>query len=424
MNEQPIPETSAAAPAAPRFQRLLRWLGGLFRLLLAVVILGVSGAVSWHWMNNPPTTERRPPETRATLVEVTPVDPAPARVTVRAMGTVVPAREILMAARVAGPVREVSPEFVPGGRFRAGDRMLVVDKKDYELAVAQQEGNLTRAEAEVTLESGQQAVSRREFELLGGGATDEELELLLRRPQQASKKAAAATARAALEKARVDLERTTVTAPFNATVRERRTDLGAYVAPGTPLAALIGTDEYWVEVSVPVGELPWMAFPESPEDAGSPARVYHQAAWGDGVFRSGAVVRLLPDIETQGRMARLLVAVRDPLGLDSEEARKHPLLLDSFVRVEIEGAEMPPVVRVPRPMLHEGGRVWVMLPDKTLDIRDVSIVWGAEDAVYVSSGLGAGDLLVTSEIGAAVPGMALRTAEDGGPDRPRRDAGP
>lgn len=424
MSELPVHETNGAAPKAPPFQTLLRWLGRLFRLALLVTILGVSGAVSWHWMSNPPTTERRPPEAHATLVEVTPVDPAPARVVVRAMGTVVPAREIQVAARIAGQVREVSPEFVPGGRFRAGDRMLAVDKKDYELAVAQQEGNLTRAEAEVTLEGGQQAVSRREFELLGGDATDEELELLLRRPQQASKKAAVATARAALDKARVDLERTTISAPFNATVRERRADLGAYVAPGTTLATLTGTDEYWVEVSVPVGELPWIAFPETSGGGGSPARVYDQAAWGEGAFRPGAVVRLLPGIETQGRMARLLVAVRDPLGMESEEARKHPLLLDAFVRVEIEGAEMPPVVRVPRPMLHEGGKVWVMLPDKTLDIRDVSIVWGADDAVYVSGGLDTGDLLVTSEIGAAVPGMALRTAEDGGPDRPRRGAGP
>lgn len=424
MSELPVPETTGAPPKAPPFQALLRWLGRLFRLALLVTILGVSGAVSWHWMSNPPTTERRPPETRATLVEVVRVAPAPVRVIVHAMGTVVPAREIQMAARVAGQVREVAPEFVPGGRFKSGDRMLVVDKKDYELAVAQQEGNLTRAEAEITLERGQQAVSRREFELLGGGATEEELELLLRRPQQASKKAAADTARAALEKARVDLDRATVTAPFNAMVLDRRTDLGAYVSPGAPLAALVGTDEYWVEVSVPAGELAWIKIPAGPGGEGSRVRVYHEAAWGGGAHREGTVVRLLPGLEPQGRMARLLVSVPDPLGLDAGEAAGRPLLLDAFVRVEMEGEETPPAVRVPRTALHEGGRVWVMLPDGTLDILGTEIAWGGENEVFVTAGLAEGDLLVLSEIGGPVPGMPLRAA--GGPDpaRPRRGGGP
>ncbi len=418
MSELPVPETAGTSPKAPRFQTLLRWLGRLFRLALLVTILGVSGAISWHWMSNPPTTERRPPGAHATLVEVTPVEPAPARVTVRAMGTVVPAREIQMAARVAGQVREVSPEFVPGGHFKTGDRILVVEKKDYELAVAQQEGNLVRAEAEATLEGGQQAVSRREYELLGGDVTEEERNLLLRRPQRASKEAAVAVARAALEKARVDLERATVTAPFNAMVLERRTDLGAYVSPGTPLASLVGTDEYWVEVSVPAGELSRISIP------GSPVRVYHEAAWGEDAFREGTVVRLLPGLEPQGRMARLLAAVPDPLGLLSEETRERPLLLDAFVRVEIEGDEMPPVARVPRAALHEGGKLWVMLPDKTLDIRDAAVEWGVEDAVYVSGGLAEGDLLVTSEIGAPVQGMALRTAADNGAERSRGAGAP
>ena len=447
------PETQHAPPApAPEASAGLRWLGRLVRLLLVLAVLAAGGGVSYYWMTHRPKAHRRPPQAQATLVVARAATPRRHTVVVHALGTVVPARTIQLASRVGGQVIEVRPEFAPGGRFRVGEVMVRIDPNDFVLAVRQQkterarsqavveqrtaevlqrQSDVVRAESELALEMGQQSVSKREYELLGSTVVAGDRDLVLRQPQlrtaKAARDAAAAAVRSAegirkaaaaaqnaaevaLETAELDLSRTTIRAPFNAMVQARNVDLGAQVAVGAPLASLVGTDEYWVQVLVPMDKLQWIRIPGVNAEAGSPARVYHEAAWGAGGVRTGVVVRLMTDLEPQGRMVRLLVAVKDPLSLGAAPGRRHPLILGGYVRVEVDGRDLPDVVRVERTALRDGERVWVMRPDGTLDIHKVKVVWGDLENVYVAGGLEKGELLITSDLAAPVQGMALRRA--------------
>jgi RND family efflux transporter MFP subunit len=397
-------DPEADAPGPP-VRRARVWLGRVLRLTLAAAILTGSAGLAYYWLANRPKTERRAPEPQATLVEAIPVRPSSERVTIQSMGTVIPAQIIQLPARVSGQVVSVDPRWVPGGRFAANDQILQIEREDYELAVAQQEGNLVMKESDVRLELGQQSVARREYELLSEIASEEDEELLLRQPQLDAKQAAVDVARALLERNRLDLRRTDVTAPFNAVVQTRNVDLGSYVNNGSPLATLIGTDEYWVEVSVPVDELSWIDVP------GAQARIYDQAAWGPDSFRIGTVQQLLTDLEPDGRMARLIVSVKDPLELHAKPGPAHPLLLQSYVQVALEGREAENVVKTPRTAVHDGKYVWVLQPDGALGRREVRILWSGHDYVFIAEGLEDGDLLITSDLATPVPGMALRTED-------------
>ncbi len=330
---------------------------------------------------------------------------------------------------------------------------------------------VVRADSALQLEKGQQQVALREYELLGQTVTAEDRELVLRQPQlksikadyeaavaskqvatvdrlaaEAAKRAAGLRKRTAesalaaaealetaagslLAKAQLDLERTRVRAAFNALVVDRKVDLGSHVGMGTGLASLVATDTYWVQVSVPVDQLRRIRIPGFNGAEASAVRVYHDAGWGVGVFRTGTVERLMSALETAGRMAQLLVSVQDPLGLADGAAAHPPLILGSYVRVEIMGEQLQSVARVDRSAIHDGSRVWVMLPDRTLAIREVTVGWSSAEAVFVSAGLSEGERLITSDLGAPVPGMALRTADDAPPARtgkpgpPRKDKG-
>lgn len=408
--------TAPPAPAPARGGSGRYWLGAVLRAFLFVAILAGSGAVAYHWMTNQPKTQRVPPKREAALVEVLQVTHGLEPVVVDVWGTVVPAQTIQLAARVSGQVVEVSPELVPGGRFRAGDVVLQIERRDYELAVEESRAALARADAALKLELGQQSVAQREFELLGEVATGQETDLVLRQPQLKSAEAALAAARAALEQAELDLARTTVTAPFNAVVQQRNVDLGSHITPGMSLATLAGTDQYWVEVSLGVDDLRWIDVPGPENGEGSGARVYHEAAWGPDVFREGRVVRLLTSVEPGGRMARLHVAVADPLDLTAAPDAAHPLLLESFVRVQIKGRELPQVVRVPRTAVRDGANVWVMNSENVLEVRPIEVAWSGEEDVFVSQGLADGERLVVSDLATAVPGLPLRTADKGAPE--------
>ncbi|MCP4642151.1 MAG: efflux RND transporter periplasmic adaptor subunit [bacterium] len=414
---KPLPTTDTPSTEETRVPReapsgnALKWLSRFVRLILIAVILAVSSGIAYYWMTNRPQAKRRPPKPEATLVEVAPVTLGTERVVVRAMGTVVPAVEVQVAARIGGQIVEVSPRFTPGSHFGKEDILLEIDPADYALAVKQRQADLVSAESSLRLEMGQQSIAKREYELLGELAEDGDEDLLLRQPQLDSTQAVIAVAKAALEKAQLDLRRTTVRAPFNAVVQSRNVDLGSYVGPGTPLATLVGVDEYWIETTVPIDELKWLDVPGDGEGEGSAARVFHEAAWGSDAYRSGVIARLMTDLEPQGHMTRLLVTVADPLQLKDAENERHPLILGLKVRIEIEGKEMDRVVKVPRTALREGIRVWVMTADGLLEVREVQIVWESEEYVFVSDGLANGDLLVLSDLATPVAGMVLRTAD-------------
>ena len=191
--------------------------------------------------------------------------------------------------------------------------------------------DVAKAESDLQLEQGNQLVAQKEYKLLGETVSDVEKALMLRRPQLENLRATLEAAQAKLEQARVDLARTQIKAPFNAVVQARSADVGARASESTVLATLVGTDAYWVEVSVPVSQLRWIRIPQTDGDQGALVRVYDSAAWGDGVFRQGRVVRLEADLEEQGRMARLLVRVEDPLSLQPDNTGSTPYA-DRFLR--------------------------------------------------------------------------------------------
>jgi len=390
------------------FGRLVR---ALISGLLPIIIIAAGAAGAYWFIFTSPGMPERPPRAMAALVTVIDVTPTTEQVTVEAMGTVVPARETVIMPQVSGQIVNLSPEFMIGGRFNRDDVLLGIEKRDYELALEGRRSEVARAEYDVKVEEGQQIIARSELKATGleveAGASRD---LMLRKPHLKRVRAALAAARANLEKAQLDLDRTVIRSPFNAVVTQQHVDLGTQATPQTKLVTLVGTDAYWVKVSLPVEKLAWVQVPRRIGETGSAVRV-RQTGLGPEDVRAGHVLRSLADMETQGRLANLLVEVRDPLDLERDGPARPPLLLGAYVHVTMDGRTLRNVVAVPRRAVREGNRVWIMTPEETLEIRDVDIVWRDRERALVAGGLSDGERVVTSAIPTPVHGMRLRTAK-------------
>jgi len=406
MTEQNSESHVAAAASMPPTQR--RFPRSLRRVLLplAIVVGGMGIAVAL--IKTGPQAKRKSPVRRAQVVAVRAVRFSDQPTAVEAMGTIKAAREIALHARVSGQIIEVHDAFVPGSNFLVGQVLVRIDPTDYELAVQQRMSDVARTRSAYQLEAGQQEVARREVELAGDGIPDETRDLVLRRPQLESAKAALAAAEASLERAELDRERTQVAVPFNALLRTRHVDIGSQVNTSTPLVTLVGTDAYWVEVLLPVDQLKWLHIPRSVTGGGSKARVYNKATWGPERYRSGRVIRLEGAVESEGRMARLIVSIDDPLALRPENVDAPVMLLGTYVRVELEGKRLNAVAAIERSVLRDGNHVWIMNADDRLEIRPVEILFQGRETVLVKSGISDGEQLVTTDLSAPVQGMPLQ----------------
>jgi RND family efflux transporter MFP subunit len=391
-------------------------------LVGALLLVAIGAGVAFILIKTKPKAKKQARKALATLVEVQPLKQTREQVRVRAMGTVEPARQVSLQPRVGGEVVEVSPRFIPGGVFKKGEVLLKLDPVDYEILVTQRAADLAKAENDFKVELGRQDIAKRDWELASKGKAmnDEDRELVLRVPQLRLAKAVTESARGALKRAKLDLARTTIRAPFNAIIRSRGVEAGAQVTPQTRLAELTGYDEYWVKASIPADKLRWLAIPSgSKVTGGARAVVRLRALQGQNHEWRGEVIRRLVELEPQGRMAQLLVSVKDPLGLAAAEAGVRPLLLGSYVELELLGIHLDQVYRIPRTAVRDGGTVWLMDEKEKLVIRPAHLLWKDRDWVLMKNGFEEGENLVVSDIPVPVAGLPLRLAESKSQEEPK-----
>jgi len=385
-------------------QRIAR---GVVQAVLFIALVG-GGLYAARWFNTTAGKAERSAGEQSEasrLVDVAVARRTDANVRVRAMGAVRPAREAVVRPRVAGMIVDQSPSFVPGGFFDAGEFMLQIERDDYEQSLVQREAELARAEADLQIELGDQAVAEEELELLEIDIPEINRDLILRIPQVNQARAAVRSAEASVRAATLDLRRTTIAAPFSGHLVSREASIGNNVSEGERLATLVGADEYWIELTVPLASLRWIE-PASAERPGSAAMVTDRRAWPPGATRQGRVTQLIGELEQGTRLARLIVTVRDPLARENPQAPS--LIVDAFVEVVISGRVLDDVVVLDRDLVRENDTVWVMGDDDRLITKSVEIAYRGRDEVYVTAGLEDADRVVVTNLTAPVDGMLLR----------------
>ncbi len=378
---------------------------GLF-VVIGLLILVVALVGAFVLVKTKPKAKKKKRASMVPIVELVMIKASDENVIVNGMGTVIPAVDINLQSEVNGRVTWINPDFIEGGFVKKDDVVIKIDDSDYKLAILRRQAQLKIEESNLRLEDGRQDIAKREWEMLNvkadfGGA---DLELALRKPQRIKQQALVDAARSDLGQAELMLARTEIKAPFDAVVRRASVNIGDQASLGKVLAQLVGVDTYWVLASVRVSELKWISLPDSEGKNGAVVEVI----LADNRSRAGVVIRQLPDLEANGRMARLLIAVDNPVG-DGSDKEQVSMLLGQYVRVRIMGPAQKNVYRVSRNALRDGSELWLLGKGNKLDIVDVDVVWSDRDSVVLNgNALSDGDKLIMSDLDVVVEGMQLR----------------
>jgi len=385
-------------------KRTLAIIAGIFGLAIAVVAV--------TFLTEPEAERTGAVRESAMLVQTTAAEMGTWQPRLRASGTVEPARDIMLRPRVSGSVQSVADAFTPGGRADEGEVLVRLDPADYENALAQRRSELQQARTNLELELGRQTVAREDLRLLSDSVRARNRSLVLREPQVNAARAQVASAEAAVDQARLALARTRVVAPFDAQILSRTANVGSQVGPGDGLARLVGVDRYWVVATVPQDRIPYLRFADDDPEQPSPAVIRNRTAWPASATREGTLRRLIGELEAPTRLARIVIEVDDPLAMDTATPNRPPLLLSSFVEVELLGRPVENAVRLTRDLVRNDDTVWVM-EEGELQIRDVEIALRDAEYAYVTAGLADGDRIVTTDLATVVEGAPLRLASDG-----------
>lgn len=172
------------------------------KAMISISLIVIAVVIATVLVKTAPKAEKKRPPKMAPLVETVPLKAVDHPVHVNLTGTVIPAEEVRLRARVSGEVISIAPGFIDGGLLEEGAEAVRLDPVDYELARTDAKSRLQAARLAYKQELGRRDVARREWEMLkADDATGFEEELALRKPNLAASKAALEAAGAAVEKA-------------------------------------------------------------------------------------------------------------------------------------------------------------------------------------------------------------------------------
>lgn len=380
------------------------------KAVLPLLLIGASLAVAVTlYATRPQNATVAPPE-KATLVDVAAVVLQDLRIPIQAQGTVTPHRETSLVSEVSGKIVSVSASFHAGGYIAAGEVLVEIDDGDYQANLLRARAAVESAESALAQEKGRAEVAYNEWEKLpknsqrSQAATD----LYLRKPQLEQAEAQLLSAAADLHKAEDDLERTVIRAPYNSLIKEKRADLGQYVSPGTPLAAVFAVDYAEVRLAIPQSKLSYLDLPGvtgfDADDA--PLVDLYTDVAGEVSHWIARLQRTEGVFDERSRVLFAVAAVDDPYAL-AADADKKPLRIGTFVKASILGSELHGITVLPRYVLRAGNMLWVVDEQLTLRNRKVKTLRTEGEEIYVSGGLQNGDLVSLTNISNALPGMSV-----------------
>jgi membrane fusion protein, multidrug efflux system len=344
-----------------------------------------------------PEAEREERVEEPPLVRVIAVQPRDVPMEVTSQGTVRSNAETTLVAQVAGKVQAVAAGFATGGTFRTGTPLAQLDPRDHQVALAQAEAALAQARLRLSRETAEAQVAREEWSSLGEGQPSA---LVLREPQLAEARSAVAAAEASILQARLNIERSTIRAPFDGILLEKHADLGQFVSPGTPLARIAASDYAEVELPVTSDNLAFI-------DLGSNPGVILRGH-ATGAEWPGRIVRTSGQIDPATRMLALIARVERPF---TSVAGRQPLRIGEFVGATIEGRTVQGIITIPRGAVRNRNQVLVVDPAGRLQFRTVSVLRMTESEALIDGGLTPGERVVLSPMEAPVEGMVVRTTD-------------
>ena len=383
----------------------------LSQFLKILLIFIVAGAISAGFILTRPKPSKKKINLYPSTVGVVPVQLAKGHVWIDAMGVVQPTQELKIISEVGGRVEWINSKLIPGGYIKKGEVIAKIEKTDYEIAIEQAKANLATARKNLLVEEGAARSAKVMEDMSKIESTRQARELRMRVPYIQAAKANLVAAEKLLEQAKKDLQRTSIIAPFSIIVESEDIEIGNYVTRLSTIAQAVGTAAYWVKVTLPVSKIYYIDLPGVNAQQGSEAEIIFKSTSGRQSVKRGRVVRLFGSLDSLGRMAKVLIEVDDPLGLENGKM-EDMLLLNSYVKVRIKGKKLDGMIELPREYLREGDVVWVADKADRLVIKKVVIAWRDRENVYISSGLNGEDRIITSSNFIPVAGMKLSVIQE------------
>jgi len=375
---------------------------GIIQLVLVVVFIIGSFFISATLKSNKKEVVRHTSEARVLFAKTKLISPAPYQINFETTGVVAARSDISISPQISGNVVAVNDVFFEGGRFEAGEVLFEIEPLDFELEIRRLQSSVAQARTAFNLEEAESAAAAEEWEQINGDRPVPAL--VARKPQKAAAWANLKAAKAQLENAQLDLDRTKFSLPFAGRVLSANIEAGQFVSAGQSYGSVYDTKNLEVQVSLNDDQLNWLMQSEMSEQDSDIRITYEhfvQVKTYDGFLKRG-----VSSLNSQTRFASVSFGFKDA---------PEDLLPGVFVTIDIEGPRIDNAFSIPVNALQKSNEIWAVRSDNTLYQPGLKTVFNNDKHVVMT---GADDPInvVISKLPGAIDGMAVRTSQDADKD--------
>lgn len=380
---------NAARRAAGLKPRRRRW---PWIVLVLLVIVAVAGYFYLSRGPAPVTPDAAPaPVMQLNPLEITTIAPQTLVQTVKVTGSLAPQRQAQVASQVSGRVVAVMTR--PGDAVRAGDVLLQLDTESLRIQLNQQTSTAEATSAQLVLADSQLARTR---DLIERGLTASSG---LEEAQAGADalRANLAALQGQVEAARIALTNATLKSSMAGIVSERSVEPGQSVQAGSPLLTIVDLDSLDLIGAAPVGASAQI----------KPGQSVNISIEGlPGQRFTGTVERVNPVAAAGTRTVPIYIALDNAQRL---------LRGGMFATGQVAVAQQPDALAVPKNAIREDAEGFFLLKLADGAVVRQAIeqgdVWNGGQLVHITSGLVAGDVVVTAPLTQLLPGNKVELVE-------------
>ena len=232
--------------------------------IIAVLVIGLLGVIIFSLL-----VATKPEASTITKEKILPVvkmwraQSGEHQVIIQTQGVVEPIQITALASEVSGKIEYLSPNFEVGQRFKKDEVLLSIDASDYEAVQAKAMAELADAKLALSKETALSEQALRDWKALGEG--EEPNELVLRKPQLESALARVVSAKAGVEKAERDLEKTKIKSPYDSKIEKTNVELGSLISQGSVVGSVYSADRFELRLPVSINEYDFVDIDKSAE---------------------------------------------------------------------------------------------------------------------------------------------------------------
>ena len=191
------------------------------------------------------------------------------------------------------------------------------------------------------------------------------------------------SARADVANARLNLQRTTVVAPFNGRVRESLVYAGQFVNRGNGLATLYDTSAAEIRLPLTDRELAMIDLPTNNHDSQQPLpEVTIEGTIGGQTHQwKGSLVRSEAALDMRSRYYYAIAEIQNPFSADNDQTQ--PLLVGLYVTANIAGRSFDNLVKVPNSAIFDRNQLFTLDAEQKAHQQTVALLSQDSDFSWI-----------------------------------------